>query len=153
MQFREIYKQRVVEAVLGRGRERPFYAFVDGHAADHYIRYGGDAITTSFGSRTAALAAARNAVDADIAYQSYLRHHHPEQAVERAEKMHKRAIEALARLRAMAEGKSRIWVVPDRSVDPLERLADVEMRIRRTKADLDLAKRALPVPCTTEESQ
>jgi hypothetical protein len=149
MQFRELYKQRVIEAVLGGGRARRFHAYVDGHAADHYTRYGVDTVTTSFGSRTTALAAARRAVDSDISQQSYLRRYEPKTALEWAEKAHRRAVESLDGLITEAAGKARIWVVPDRLVDAQQCVADAELRVKRTQSDLELAAKALARSATS----
>ena len=124
-------------------RHVEFHAYVDGHAADHYTRYSGaDTVTTSFGSKTAALMAARNAVDADIRMQSYLRRHEPRMALEWAEKRHRNAVDYLDKLAKQAAGRERIWAIPDRLVDAQQRLADAEQTVRRTRSELELASNA-----------
>jgi hypothetical protein len=140
--FREIYKQRVLEAVLRGGTARRFHAYVDGGAVIH-TRYGGEGVATSYASRTAAITAAKNSVDANIAWQSYLRRHDPPKAAEMAEKGHNRALENLSNVQRDMVGKTKIWVVPERLVDAEQRLADAVLRVERTRRDLELANKAL----------
>lgn len=140
--YREIYKQRVIEAELGGGKQRRFHAYVDGIPADSFTRYGTDLVTTSFGSRKAALDAAKNAVDSDIRYQSHLRRNDPKKAVERAEGRHAAAIRHLDLVQQEFEWKSRLPPSSGIHSSVQQKLDEAQMRLRRTSHDLDLALKA-----------
>lgn len=142
---REIYKSRVIEVCpAGSGKVRAWHAFVDRFSVT-YSRYGGEPMTSSYKTSMAAARAAREDVDRDISYQSWLRRTDPLKAVEQTRRRFEAAQKWLADAREQlafweerfgADGRHTVLAAR-------QRVEDAELRYRRTRADLETAERAM----------